>query len=155
MTRTFSDRHPKVLPACNFLSQYYFITFSYRSLAGFLFKLLRSSMRLKPEVALDFCVWPLCAHSKPGLPMLTNHLTYHFLHWSLKSFQYWKVIWRFVCLKYEQAKKVSHIFRIIIMRSRSAWVALYSRKHFPITSTHCLACQLKRISCNILQLLSS
>ena len=24
MTRTFSDRHPKVLPACNFLSQYYF-----------------------------------------------------------------------------------------------------------------------------------
>ena len=24
MTRTFSDRHPKVLPACSFLSQYYF-----------------------------------------------------------------------------------------------------------------------------------
>ena len=23
MTRTFSDGHPKVLPACNFLSQYY------------------------------------------------------------------------------------------------------------------------------------
>ena len=38
-----------------------FITFSYRSLAGFLFKLLRSSRPLKPEVALDFCVWPLCA----------------------------------------------------------------------------------------------
>ena len=37
-----------------------FITFSYRSLAGFLFKLLRSSRRRKPEVALDFCVWPLC-----------------------------------------------------------------------------------------------
>ena len=37
-----------------------FITFSYRSLAGFLFKLLRSSRRWKPEVALDFCVWPLC-----------------------------------------------------------------------------------------------
>ena len=36
-----------------------FITFSYRSLAGFLFKLLRSSRRRKPEVALDFCVWPL------------------------------------------------------------------------------------------------
>ena len=33
-----------------------FITFSYRSLAGFLFKLLRSSRRRKPEVALDFCV---------------------------------------------------------------------------------------------------
>ena len=24
MTRTFSDGHPKVLPACSFLSQYYF-----------------------------------------------------------------------------------------------------------------------------------
>ena len=24
MTRTFSDGHPKVLPACNFFSQYYF-----------------------------------------------------------------------------------------------------------------------------------
>ena len=24
MTRTFSDGHPKALPACNFLSQYYF-----------------------------------------------------------------------------------------------------------------------------------
>ena len=24
MTRTVSDGHPKVLPACNFLSQYYF-----------------------------------------------------------------------------------------------------------------------------------
>ena len=31
-----------------------FITFSYRSLASFLFKLLRSSRRRKPEVALDF-----------------------------------------------------------------------------------------------------
>ena len=36
-----------------------FITFSYKSLAGFLFKLLRSSRQRKPEVALDFCVWPL------------------------------------------------------------------------------------------------
>ena len=37
-----------------------FITFSYRSLAGFLFKLLQSSRRRRPEVALDFRVWPLC-----------------------------------------------------------------------------------------------
>ena len=27
MTRTFSDGHPKVLPACSFLSQYYFYNF--------------------------------------------------------------------------------------------------------------------------------
>ena len=32
-----------------------FITFSFRSLAGFLFKLLRSSRRRKPEVATPLC----------------------------------------------------------------------------------------------------
>ena len=46
-----------------------FITFSYRSLAGFLFKLLRSSRRRKPEVALDFCVWPLCAVLRFPVPL--------------------------------------------------------------------------------------
>ena len=39
-----------------------FITFSYKSLAGFLFKLLQSLTRRKPEVVLYFCIWPLCAH---------------------------------------------------------------------------------------------
>ena len=38
-----------------------FITFFYKSLARFLFKLrIRSSRLRRPEVALDFCVWPLC-----------------------------------------------------------------------------------------------
>ena len=36
-----------------------FTTSSYRSLAGFLFKLSRSSRRRKPEVTLDFSIWPL------------------------------------------------------------------------------------------------
>ena len=40
MTRTFSDGHPKVLPACSFLSQYYFFLqkscrFSLQSLTKF------------------------------------------------------------------------------------------------------------------------
>ena len=59
-----------------------FITFSYRSLAGFLFKLLWSSRRRKPEVALDFCVWPLCAlewsdlkSENSGLPVELHMLT--------------------------------------------------------------------------------
>ena len=38
-----------------------FITFPYKSLAGFLFELSQSLRRRKPEVALDFCVWPLCS----------------------------------------------------------------------------------------------
>ena len=37
-----------------------FITFSFKSQAGFLFNFLQSSRRWKPEVELDFCVWPLC-----------------------------------------------------------------------------------------------
>ena len=44
-----------------------FITFTYRSLASFLFKLLRSSRGRKPEVALDFCVWPLCGLRHRGM----------------------------------------------------------------------------------------
>ena len=38
-----------------------FRTFFYKNLGGFLFKLIESSRRRKREVALDFCVWPLCA----------------------------------------------------------------------------------------------
>ena len=48
-----------------------FITFSYKSLEGFVFKLLQSSRWRKPEVTLDFCVWPLCAinwHLYPDWP---------------------------------------------------------------------------------------
>ena len=38
-----------------------FITFSFKSLTGFLFKLLQSRRRWKLEVASDFYVWPLWA----------------------------------------------------------------------------------------------
>ena len=37
-----------------------FITFSCKSLGGFLFKFFQSWRLQNPEVALDFCVWPLC-----------------------------------------------------------------------------------------------
>ena len=57
-----------------------FITFSYRSLAGFLFKLLRSSRRWKPEVALDFCVWPLCGLA-PEASNIPNEI--QVLNWGL------------------------------------------------------------------------
>ena len=43
-----------------------FITLSYKSLAEFLFKLLWSSRQQKPEVALDFFVWPLCDLAREG-----------------------------------------------------------------------------------------
>ena len=64
MTRTFSDGHPKVLPACSFLSQYYFYNIFLQKSCRFSLQ-TRSSRRRKPEVALDFCVWPLCAR-RPG-----------------------------------------------------------------------------------------
>ena len=61
MTEEFSNGHSQRLSACNFLSliSTTFIIFSNKSLAGFLFKLLQSSRRQKPEMALDFCVLPL------------------------------------------------------------------------------------------------
>ena len=42
-----------------FYSSTIFITFFYKSLAGFLFKLIRSLRRRKPEVSSDSCVLPL------------------------------------------------------------------------------------------------
>ena len=41
-------------------STIFFIAFYYKSIPGFLFKLLQSSRRRKSEVALDFYVWLLC-----------------------------------------------------------------------------------------------
>ena len=43
-----------------FSSSTILIIISYKSLAGFHFKLSQSWRRRKLEVALDFCVWPLC-----------------------------------------------------------------------------------------------
>ena len=54
MTREVTNEHPQGLPAHSTT----FITFSYKSLTGFLFKLSQSSRRWKPEVALEF--WTLC-----------------------------------------------------------------------------------------------
>ena len=64
MTREFTNGCPQRLPACNFLSQYYFYNISYKSIAGFLFKLSQSSRRRKPEVALVFA-FDRCVHNKP------------------------------------------------------------------------------------------
>ena len=77
-----------------------FVTFSYRSLAGFLFKLLRSSRRRKPEVALDFCVWPLCAlrtFALLFLRILTAHdcarkFTCHAMHERARQVLKWTMI---------------------------------------------------------------
>ena len=63
-TREFTNGHPQRLPACIFLSQYYFYNIflqNKKSLAGFLFKFLQSLWQRKPEVALDFCIWLLRA----------------------------------------------------------------------------------------------
>ena len=59
LTREFTNGHPQRLPACNFLSlkQYYVYNIFYKSLAGFLFKILQSPRWRKPKVALDICLW--------------------------------------------------------------------------------------------------
>ena len=61
MTRTFSDRHPKVLPACNFLSQYYFYNiFLQKSCRFSLHSYLTKFEAAKTGSGVGFCVWPLC-----------------------------------------------------------------------------------------------
>ena len=65
--------------SCNFLSQCSFYKIFRKSLAGFLFKLTRSSKRRKPQVALDFSVWPQCDLSLPchRLNGLQHHIYIH------------------------------------------------------------------------------
>ena len=90
-----------------------FITFSYKGFASFLFKFLQSSKRQKPEVALDFCVWPLCgadrvspaAKKKKTRSLITA--TYSSFCWSdaylkKKTFRghcaNWKLCYCFSCI---------------------------------------------------------
>ena len=74
MTRKFTNGHPHRHPPCDLISQdyYYNILQVGRQLAGFLFKTGSG------VVALDFCVWPLCAGVVPALsffppPTLTSY----------------------------------------------------------------------------------
>ena len=53
-----------------------FITFSYRSLAGFLFKLLQSSRRRKPESGVGFLrLTAVCPRSGKYLTHAHSHIT--------------------------------------------------------------------------------
>ena len=79
-----------------------FITFSYRSLAGFLFKLLQSSRRRRPEVALDFCVWPLCASGlvqhRRSSEVRDSRTSRHSAHVQSPVWQIWLVLVSIYCV---------------------------------------------------------
>ena len=60
VTRGVSDEHPQRLAACNFLSQYYFYSIFLQKSRRFSLQILSKLEASNPEVALDFCVWPLC-----------------------------------------------------------------------------------------------
>ena len=54
MTRTFSDGHPKVLPACNFLSQYYFYNIFLQKSCRFSLQTLTKFEAAKTESGVGF-----------------------------------------------------------------------------------------------------
>ena len=64
MTRTFSDGHPKVLPACNFLSQYYFYNIFLQKSCRFSLQTLKKFEAAKTGSGIGFlrltAVWPTC-----------------------------------------------------------------------------------------------
>ena len=59
MTREFTNGYPQRLPACNFLSQCYFYDIFAQKSCRFSLQTLTKFEAAKPEVTLDFCVWPL------------------------------------------------------------------------------------------------
>ena len=67
MTRTFSDGHPKVLPACNFLSQYYFYNIFLQKSCRFSLQTLRKFEVAKTGSGVGFlrltAVWVSAARS--------------------------------------------------------------------------------------------
>ena len=75
MTRTFSDGHPKVLPACNFLSQYYFYNIFLQKSCRFSLQTLTKFEAAKTGSGVGFlrltAVWVHCPlgpvhwHSRP------------------------------------------------------------------------------------------
>ena len=56
LTRTFSDGHPKVLPACNFLSQYYFYNIFLQKSCRFSLQTLTKYRKWRWIFAFDRCV---------------------------------------------------------------------------------------------------
>ena len=69
MTRTFTDGHPKVLPACNFLSQYYFYNIFLQKSCRFSLQTLTKFEAAKTGSGVGFlrltAVWSGCCLANP------------------------------------------------------------------------------------------
>ena len=89
MTRTFSDRHPKVLPACNFLPQYYFYNIFLQKSCRFSLQTLTKFEAAKTGSGVGFlrltavCLWL-------GLPSTLTCHEHELLENALQSGGIWK-----------------------------------------------------------------
>ena len=78
MIRTFSDGHPKVLPACNFLSQYYFYNIFLQKSCRFSLQTLTKFEASKTGSGVGFlrltavCSGPVARCFVPGESRLLN-----------------------------------------------------------------------------------
>ena len=81
MTRTFSDGHPKVLPACNFLSQYYFYNIFLQKSCRFSLQTLTKFEAAKTGSGVGFLrLTAVCWRPVFSLPQ-TNLMTGDFVNW--------------------------------------------------------------------------
>ena len=62
MTRSFSDGHPKVLTACNFLSQYYFYKIFLQKSSRFSLQTLTKFEAAKTGGGVGFFAFDRCVH---------------------------------------------------------------------------------------------
>ena len=75
MTRAFSDGHPKVLPACNFLSQYYFYNIFLQKSCRFSLQTLTNLEAAKTGSGVGFLrLTAVCCRTVTTDVSLTDHL---------------------------------------------------------------------------------
>ena len=101
MTRTFSDGHPKVLPACKFLSQYYFYNILLQKSCRFSLQTLTKFQAAKTGSGVGFLRLTAVCHyrnyifdiAQPWLGQLTAVKTSYPLTsiaWGVRAFWSWQ-----------------------------------------------------------------
>lgn len=121
MLREFNSCYPTGLSASNLTYHCSLLMFSYKSLVHFCFKPFKISRQRKPEVQLEFCVWPLrtlfAAIAKP-LFLLANRF----------------IAWRHNTIQFQEPQEYQTL--------RQFWESPTSRKPTDVTLSSCL--QMKR-----------
>ena len=129
MTRTFSDGHPKVLPACNFLSQYYFYNIFLQKCCRFSLQTLTKFEAAKTGSGVGFLRLTAVCQRAPFCSRLPNQCGHPPHHWfdgflpcsllsylSVQLFSSWRTSFFEVCS--------NAILQKLAIDSRRSWLDL-------------------------------